>query len=246
VTISSPPNTITTKTLEGDRNVIKTILQFVSNTKVRIDACIDYSRPSLAIEFKPLKKAFLEAKRKGIKLRYVTEITEYNVVHCKELIKIVDELRHLEGVRGNFYVNETEYIAPATLHQKGKPASQIIYSNVKEIVEHHKHYVFDTLWSRAIPANQRIQEIDKGIAASTDETKIALEYQHQIFKKLKDSIEKDQTNKIRSMLRPIIQKQAKDAKRQLELINQLEYQLKQLQKQILHIQKSMILTKKDR
>jgi hypothetical protein len=249
VTTSSPPNTIITqmtKTLEGDRNVIKTILQFVSNTKVRIDACIDYSRPSLAIEFKPLKKAFLEAKRKGIKLRYVTEITEYNVVHCKELIKIVDELRHLEGVRGNFYVNETEYIAPATLHQKGKPASQIIYSNVKEIVEHHKHYVFDTLWSRAIPANQRIQEIDKGIAASTDEAKIALEYQHQIFKKLKDSIEKDQTNKIRSMLRPIIQKQAKDAKRQLELINQLEYQLKQLQKQILHIQKSMILTKKDR
>ena len=52
---------------------------------------------------------------------------------------MVDELRHLEGIRGNFYVNETEYIAPATLHEKGKPASQITYSNVKEIVEHHKH-----------------------------------------------------------------------------------------------------------
>jgi signal transduction histidine kinase len=150
-----------TKTLERDRNVIKTILQFVSNTKVRIDACIDYSRQSLAIEFKPLKKAFLEAKRKGIKLRYVTEITEYNVVHCKELIKIVDELRHLEGVRGNFYVNETEYIAPATLHQKGKPASQIIYSNVKEIVEHQK-YVFDTLWAGAVPAEQKIEQIEEG------------------------------------------------------------------------------------
>jgi hypothetical protein len=241
VTTSSPSDTIitqTTKTLEGDRNVIKTILQFVSNTKVSIDACIDYSRPSLAIEFKRLKKAFLDAKRKGIKLRYVTEITQYNVGHCKELIKMVDELRHLEGVRGNFYVNETEYIAPATLHEKGKPASQIIYSNVKEIVEHHKHYVFDTLWSRAIPSKQRIREIEKGGIASTDETKIALDYQYQIFKKLKDS-EKDQTNKIRSMLRPIIQKQAKDAKRQLALINQLQYQLKQLQKQISYIQKSM-------
>jgi hypothetical protein len=64
------------------------------------------------------------------------------------LIKIVDELRHLEGIRGNFYVSETEYIAPVALHEKGKIASQITYSNVKEIVEHHKHYVFDTFWSR--------------------------------------------------------------------------------------------------
>src|SRR5919199_1533354 len=248
VTISSPSDTIitqTTKTLEGDRNVIKTILQFVSNTRVRIDACIDYSRPSLAIEFKRLKKAFLDAKRKGIKLRYVTEITEYNVGHCKELIKMVDELRHLEGIRGNFYINETEYIAPATLHQKGKPASQITYSNVKEIVQHHKHYVFDTLWSRAMPAKQRIKEIETGTAALSYETKIALEYQYQIFKKIKDYIEKDQTNKIRSILQPIVQKQTKDAaKRQLESIKQLQSQLKQLQKQVSEIQKSITRTKK--
>ncbi|MFL6420761.1 MAG: hypothetical protein ACJ71P_15340 [Nitrososphaeraceae archaeon] len=167
-------------------------------------------------------------------------------MHCKELIKMVDELRHLEGIRGNFYVNETEYIAPATLHEKGKPASQITYSNVKEIVEHHKHYVFDTLWSRAMPAKQRIKEIEKGTAAISYETKIALEHQYQIFKKIKDSIDKDQTNKIRSMLQPITQKQTKDAKGQLESIKQLQYQLKQLQKQVSEIQKSMRRTKKKR
>jgi hypothetical protein len=77
-----------------------------------------------------------------------------------ELIKIVDELRHLEGIRGNFYVSETEYIAPVALHEKGKIASQITYSNVKEIVQHHKHYVFDTFWSRATSAEQRIKEIE--------------------------------------------------------------------------------------
>jgi DNA anti-recombination protein RmuC len=74
--------------------------------------------------------------------------------------------------------------------------------------------------------------------------KIALDYQYQIFKKIKDSIEKDQINKIRSMLEPIIQKQSRDAKRQLEIINQLQYQLKQLQKQVSDIQKSMRRTKK--
>jgi phosphatidylserine/phosphatidylglycerophosphate/cardiolipin synthase-like enzyme len=148
---SSSDNTITERTevLEGQEHVVNAVLQFVSNAKSRIDACIDYSRPSSAIEIEELKKAFIDAKSRGVKLRYVTEITENNVEYCKELIKIVEELRHLEGIRGNFYVSETEYIAPATLHEKGKLASQITYSNIREIVEHHKHYIFDTFWSRA-------------------------------------------------------------------------------------------------
>src|ERR671939_178262 len=150
-----------TEVLTGEQNVVDTVLQFVSNAKNRIDACIDSSRPSLAFEIGILKKAFLDAMNRGVKLRYVTEINENNVKDCKELINIVDELRHLEGIKGNFYVNETEYIAPATLHENGKPASQITYSSVKEIVQHHKHYVFDTIWSRAIPAEQRIQELEK-------------------------------------------------------------------------------------
>jgi hypothetical protein len=47
-----------------------------------------------------------------------------------------NEIRHLDGIKGTFYISDTEYIAPATFHQKGKPASQMIYSNVREIVEH--------------------------------------------------------------------------------------------------------------
>jgi two-component system, OmpR family, sensor histidine kinase VicK len=91
----------------------------VSNTKDRIDACIDYSRPSLAIEIEELKKAFLDAKSRGVKLRYVTEITKDNIRYCKELLKLVNELRHIDGIKGNFYLSETEYIAPVTFHVKG-------------------------------------------------------------------------------------------------------------------------------
>jgi signal transduction histidine kinase len=76
---------------------------------------------------------------------------------------MVDELRHIDGIKGNFYISETEYIAPATLHTKGKPASYIVYSNVKEIVEQQRQFVFDSFWSRAIPAEQKLKEIEEGI-----------------------------------------------------------------------------------
>jgi two-component system, OmpR family, sensor histidine kinase VicK len=124
-----------TEVLYGEQNVVNTVLEFASKAKSRIDACVDYTRPSLLIGIEQLKKAFLDAKIRDVRLRYVTEITEDNMGYCKELIRIVDELRHIDGIKGNFYLSETEYIAPATLHEKGKPASQIIYSNVKEIVE---------------------------------------------------------------------------------------------------------------
>ena len=134
----------------------------MSQTNNRVDACVDYTRPSLAIDFLALKNAFINAKKRGVKLRYVTEITRDNISYCKLLTTIVDELRHLDGIKGNFYISDTAYIAPATLHEKGKPASQIIFSNVKELVE-HQHYVFDSFWSRAIPAEQKIREIEEGV-----------------------------------------------------------------------------------
>ena len=131
-TAASSSNAISERTevLHGEQNVVNTVLQFTSRAKSRIDACVDYTRPSLAVEIEEPRKAFLDAKRRGVKLRYVTEINESNVGYCKELIKMVDELRHLDGIKGNFYISETEYIAPARFHKKGKPASQIIYSNV--------------------------------------------------------------------------------------------------------------------
>ena len=151
----------TTKVFYGIENVMNTVLQFLYQSSNVIDACVDYTRPSLAVDILVLRKAFLAARSKGVKLRYVTEITDENIHYCKQLLTMVDELRHLDGIKGNFYITETAYIAPATFHEKGEPAAQIIYSNVREVVE-HQLYVFDSFWSRAIPAEERIREIQEG------------------------------------------------------------------------------------
>ena len=94
---------------------------------------------------------------------------------------MVDELRHLNGIKGNFYISETAYLAPATYHEEGKPAAQVIYSNVEEIVD-HQNYIFDTLWSRAISAKERIREIEEDIPPIR--TKL-LKNQDEIIKEIK-------------------------------------------------------------
>ncbi len=159
---SAPSAKEKTVVLHGSENVMNTVIQFTSNANSRIYACIDSTRPSLAINIERLKNSFLDAKKRGVEFRYVTEITPDNIRDCKQLIDMVDELRHLSGIKGNFYISESEYIAPATVHEKGKPASHIIYSNVKEIVE-HQQYVFDSFWTRAVPAKNMIREIEEGV-----------------------------------------------------------------------------------
>jgi two-component system sensor histidine kinase VicK len=130
---------------------------------------MNYTRPPLAILIEPIKKAFLDAKSRDVRLRYLTEITKDNIDYCKVLITIVDDLRHLDGIKGNFMTSETEYLAPLILYEKGKVASQVIYSNAEEIVE-QQQYIFDTLWRKAIPADQKIREIEEGIEPEIIET----------------------------------------------------------------------------
>jgi hypothetical protein len=42
--------------------------------------------------------------------------------------------------------------------QEAKPLTQVIYSNVKEVVEQGQ-YIFVTLWNAAIPAEKKKREI---------------------------------------------------------------------------------------
>ena len=151
-----------TYVLHGIDSVIHLELEFFANSKKRIDTCMNYSRPSLAVEIIQIKKAFLDAKSRGIKLRYLTEITIDNISYCKPLKIIVDELRHLDGIKGNFMISENEYLAPLISEEEGAIASQLIYSNEDQIVE-QQQYIFETLWSKAIPSGQRIREIEEGV-----------------------------------------------------------------------------------
>jgi two-component system sensor histidine kinase VicK len=133
----------------------------MSNVKERMDICFDHRAPSIVVGVGEYRNGYLDIRKRGGKIRAFTEITKDNIQYCKELIKLVDELRHLDGVKGGIAVSETEYMA-TTILQEAKPLTQVIYSNVKEVVE-QQQYFFDMLWQKAIPAIERIKEIEEGI-----------------------------------------------------------------------------------
>ena len=69
-----------TEVFYGEENTIGVVLHFTSSAKDKIDACIDNNtRPLLAIEIKELRKSFIDAKARGVRLRYVTEVTKDNI-----------------------------------------------------------------------------------------------------------------------------------------------------------------------
>jgi two-component system, OmpR family, sensor histidine kinase VicK len=151
-----------TEVLYGVDNATNALIRIASDANTTLYACIDSSGPPVDIkEIEPIRNAILDAKNRGVKLRYVTEITKDNIHYWKESMKIIDELRHLEGVKGNFTTNGIEHIAIAML-QQDKPVVQVIYSNVKAVVDQHL-YIFGTLWDKATSAEQKIREIEEGM-----------------------------------------------------------------------------------
>ena len=126
-----------------------------------MDIYFDHRAPSIVVEIPEYKNGYIDIRKRGGKIRAFTEITKDNIHYCKELMKLVDELRHLNGVKGGIAVSESEYMA-TTLLEEAKPLTQVIFSSVKEVVEQGQ-YIFDTLWNTAIPAEQRIREIEEGV-----------------------------------------------------------------------------------
>ena len=169
-----------TDIIHGIDNVVNTLLQFISNANYKIDSCVDYTRPYLTIEIKKLKDALLDAKTRGVKIRYLTEITKDNLSYCKQIMPLVDEFRHLNGIKGNFYLSEQEYAAPATFHRKERSADMIIHSTVKEIVV-QQQYVFDSLWNASTSAERKIIEIEGDVSFGITEIIDHPSYSQELF-----------------------------------------------------------------
>ena len=161
--ITNPPgsNTEGVEVIHGLENIIRLIVQSTYSVKEGLDICADSTWPKVQIETGPITQAYTDLKNRGIRIRFITEITAENISYCKEVMNFA-ELRHLDGLMGGGWgVSESEYIAPIPPSSKGEPVTKCIHSTVKELIA-LEQYILNSLWTKAIPAKQRMKEIEEG------------------------------------------------------------------------------------
>jgi two-component system, OmpR family, sensor histidine kinase VicK len=149
--------TTITQVLYGVENAVKLFSRVIYGANTAIDICDDDIISHTATSHKIIEKRVLEI---GAKFRYITEIKKDNIKYCKELMK-VGQVRHLDGIRTNFVVTDTEYSSSAIMQQV-HAHPETVYSNVRSIVE-QQQYLFENLWNKAIPAERKMNEIEEGI-----------------------------------------------------------------------------------
>jgi two-component system, OmpR family, sensor histidine kinase VicK len=149
-----------TEVFHGEESAMKILLQTMSNVQKEVLVCADENSAAFSMGVAAIKEGYSDFKRRGVRIRFITEITSKNLQYVKELMNYA-EVRHMDTVKGNMAVSETEYVATATL-ESAKPITQTIYSNAKPILEQQR-YFFENLWTKAVNAQQRIMELEEGI-----------------------------------------------------------------------------------
>lgn len=130
-----------TKIINDMKSIYKRLLEVIYNTKTFIDI-LEISFTLFTIE--PLKMAITEFKEKKIKSRYIIKVTKDKINYCKQLISIVDEVRHLDEIMGNFLINEKTFANIFIEKKADKPLTQLLISNFKPLIE-QQQFFFDFL-----------------------------------------------------------------------------------------------------
>lgn len=153
--------------VNGEENAMKLTMQTMFGVEKTLCGCCGREVAEQLLQNEFFHKLFSELKVRNVMIRYVTEITADNIAYCKRLSdEFGFELRHLDGMRGNFAVGDLSrqyWGAAKVLAKEGsEPQLQIVWSNVSAMVEQNQ-YVFDLLWGRAVPAEARYKEIEHDI-----------------------------------------------------------------------------------
>jgi signal transduction histidine kinase len=190
--------------------IVKIYSQLFDNAKHMWNFYADTKSLTVPFAIKEVSKTLSDAKDRGVNFRFVTEITRGNLTFCKNSVMKVAEVRHLGGIKGNFGVSDTEYISTSDKEQTtaneeeeaattaAKTTSSLaslqhaVYSNVKEDIQQQQH-IFEILWTNAIPAEERIREIEEGLERV--ET-VALKDSAEIAKRIRKNIESSTELKI--------------------------------------------------
>jgi two-component system, OmpR family, sensor histidine kinase VicK len=157
------------------KNIAALPLEIISNIRERFDFCIDQNGVDLLTEDEKLWGAIRDLKNKGIKVRFVTALSDRNISFYRQLMKC-GEVFHNDRVKGNFQLADgTDYLC--YISENGDPTEgkqqqqqlQLFHANTKSFVD-VQQYLFDNLCNNSTPAKERIKEIGRGVRTDFTDT----------------------------------------------------------------------------
>jgi len=159
--------------MDGPENILNFYISRCYFLKKNVVCCYDYNGPIRIRKTVPIWKNNLEVDKRGIKVRFLTDIRNENLEYCKMMIEEIKhiEMRHMDGAKGNFAIHDNkEYFLPFFVDTPGEPVSNLLlFCTQKEMVEAHL-FIFENLWRQATPARLRIRELEEGIHPEVLET----------------------------------------------------------------------------
>ncbi len=90
-----------TMVVYGGDKTTKLILQALNNARSRWDNYADSNGPTIAMGIEQIRKGFRVAHERGVKIRYISEITKHNINYCKELDEDSRSTAYGQYQRGN-------------------------------------------------------------------------------------------------------------------------------------------------
>lgn len=148
------------KMIHGEKDAVSVTMYCYSSAQETIDFYSEGIGVHSMFQYSENLKKHKEALDRGVRIRVITEITKDNLPYVKEGLQYVSDVRHMDTITHSFGVSEKHYLSSKL--QFGNPSlTQSIFSNVGWFVR-EQQYLFESLWSKAIPLKQRIREIEEG------------------------------------------------------------------------------------
>jgi hypothetical protein len=164
-TSSSPERT---EVLYGNDNIQRRTLEIFSRVKEALDGCNESTEVAMNVKYEAIWNGYAQLKKNGVRLRAITEVTPDNISYVKKTMELF-EIRHLKGLKSNFGIVDKKVCLLHSISHEDEPLSHAIITNSKALVE-AQYFLFETLWNKAIPAQEKITEIEEGMKPPFIET----------------------------------------------------------------------------
>jgi len=121
-------------------DMLRLTIEDFSNVKQTAYICGDRNAPSMFVPIEPLWRVFEKLTKRGVKVRFLTEITKENISYSKDIMECT-ELHHLDDIRfGGFGLYDGVKYRCSPVSTFREAPQVMIVSNIKELVENRHSF----------------------------------------------------------------------------------------------------------